>query len=102
LTNRLPGQMFGWETHTLSVNEMPLHTHQCSGASAEGTAVTPVNNVPAVNSDGVQHYTSPPSGPVMHSSMIGSTGDSQPHNNMQPSLVMNYIICCEGTFPSRS
>jgi microcystin-dependent protein len=38
----------------------------------------------------------------MNASSIGSSGGNAPHNNMQPSLAMNYVIALEGIFPSRS
>jgi microcystin-dependent protein len=37
----------------------------------------------------------------MAPSLIGTTGGGQPHGNMQPYLVMNYIIAMQGIYPAR-
>lgn len=42
------------------------------------------------------------SGTTMNPSMIGPSGGSQPHDNMQPYLAINYCIAMEGIFPSRN
>jgi len=83
LTNRLLGEMSGEESHTLAVGELPSHNHTAVVDNSGGTSDTPVNNVPAVNSEGIQHYGTAMNG-AMNAGAIGNTGGSQAHNNMQP------------------
>jgi microcystin-dependent protein len=101
LTNRLLGEMSGEESHTLAVGELPSHTHPAVVDNSAGTSDTPVNNVPAVNSEGIQHYGTAMNA-AMNAGAIGNTGGSQAHNNMQPYLGMTYLIALVGIFPARS
>lgn len=111
------GEKDGEATHTLIINEMPNHTHassitatanasmQCLNDSAstespEGAYIAsigqnqfaPTNN----NSMGITPAT------VTANLSIGISGSSQAHQNMQPYLGMNYVICLTGIFPSRN
>jgi microcystin-dependent protein len=95
------GQRAGEENHTLLSAEMPSHTHVLNASAANGTSATPSGNFPAVDNEGIQHYASTYNG-SMSSSAIASTGGSNPHNNMQPYLCVNFIIALTGIFPSRS
>ena len=101
LTSRALGEMGGEEAHTLAVGEIPSHSHPVNVDASAGTSATPVNNLPAVNSEGIQHYGSVASG-AMDAGAIGNTGGSQAHNNMQPYLAINYVIALTGIFPARS
>jgi microcystin-dependent protein len=94
------GEMGGEESHPLSVNEIPAHGHSVQGSSAVGSSNVPTSNLPAANAEGIQAFGT--SSPVtMNSSMIQSTGGSAGHENRQPYLGVNYIICVEGNFPSQ-
>lgn len=110
------GEMSGEPTHTLIITEMPSHNHVISNTA----------NLPAVSSAGNTNTPGPGNSPAklvdsrnnplnVYSSAtpdttlrlagtttIGFAGSSQPHNNMQPYLGMNYVICMEGIFPSRN
>jgi len=101
LSNYVEGQMAGEENHTLVATEMPQHTHAANVDTGNGTSATPSNNVPAVNNEGIQHYGGIVNG-TMNPAAIGTSGGSQPHNNLQPYLALNYIIALQGVFPSRS
>jgi microcystin-dependent protein len=104
------GELAGEPTHTLIITEIPAHNHATqvtvSGVSAEGNAFTPTNATWATSPNGDTIYSSSaPSSPMIASSVgvtVGNTGGSQPHNNMQPFLGMNYIICLQGIYPSRN
>jgi microcystin-dependent protein len=92
------GQLAGTETVTLTTNQMPAHTHQVVARTA-ATAGSPSGAVYGGNTDSI--YTATPSAP-MNAAMIGIGGGSQPHNNMMPYLVVNFIIALEGIYPSRN
>ncbi len=93
----------GVETVTLTVSQMPAHSHPLLGTTnlASTTAVT--NDVPAVASVvNVSAYgTDNPTTPVSPNS-VTSTGGSQPHNNFQPYLCVDFIISLFGIFPSQT
>lgn len=101
LTNRPLGSKFGNETTTLSVSNLPAHSHSLSASSAPGNSNSPVGNVPAINRDGILHYGAEPNTSMSNAS-IANTGGSQPADNMQPSLAMNYCIAIQGVYPPRS
>lgn len=101
LSNRQLGSRFGAETTTLTVNNLPSHTHGLKSSNAPGNSNSPEGNVPAVNRDGILHYGSD-ANTDMSTAGITNTGGDQPVNNMQPGLAINYCIALQGVFPSRS
>jgi microcystin-dependent protein len=94
------GQVGGAESVTLNSNQSP-HTHPVAAQSSGGNSNTPSGNLPGASTSPVQAYGSTP-GPQMNGSIVGSAGGGQSHNNIQPSLVVNYIIAITGIFPSRN
>jgi microcystin-dependent protein len=92
------GQSGGEENHTLSGNELPAHTHLLGSGGAASTT-NPATNAPAVG--GKPTYATPGTG-NMAAGIVGATGGSQPHNNLQPYLAINFVIALEGIFPPRS
>ncbi len=99
LSSYAVGQHGGEETHTLVTNEMPSHNHAANADVSNGTSPSPSNNLPAVNSEGIEHYGSTQNG-SMNANAIGATGGSQPHNNIQPYLTVTFCIATAGTYPS--
>ena len=99
-------QRGGEEGHALIVQEMPLHTHgvNCSTTMDNSAPPTsPVGGFWARENNGDAPYTPVSGGLVnMDASAVGSTGSGQPHNNIQPSLVMTCCIALAGIFPSRN
>lgn len=93
------GTSQGEAAHTLTVNEMPQHTHQVSASSKMAGAESPANNVWAELNGA---YDPPATMVSMSQSAIGLSGGSQPHNNMQPYLVLHFAIAVQGIFPSRN
>ena len=102
LTNRPLGSRSGTETVTLTVAEIPQHNHptQVAVSTSAGTEGNTngqyiANHAAAFNEDST-------SGATLGGVTNGNTGGSQSHNNMQPYLAMNYVICTQGIFPSRN
>ncbi|MCX4248096.1 phage tail protein [Paraliomyxa miuraensis] len=100
LTPRSLGQKSGEETVTLTVNQMPSHGHVVNAADTMANVRSPSNAVLAQEATGA--YQNGRTDVTMNPAMIGNSGGSQPHDNMQPYLVVNYIIALEGIFPSRN
>ena len=96
-------QTGGVESVALGVNQIPAHNHavRCEGTNA-GTQPTPAGNFFA--SAGVQLYTAAANAvPVaMRAGLVGATGGSQPHNNFQPYLCVDFIISLFGIFPTQT
>ncbi len=93
------GEAAGEENHTLNVQEMPAHTHSFSASNAAPDQGTPAGNMWASNSGA---YSSASVDTSMNPASVSSAGGSQPHTNIQPYLVLNFIIALQGIFPSRN
>ena len=94
------GQRGGEQAHTLTLSEMPAHTHQAR-ASADGPTVTPpTNNFWASNTGFTPYGTTPNT--ALSPACISNVGGGQPHENRSPFLVINYCIALQGFFPSRN
>jgi microcystin-dependent protein len=89
----------GAEEITLTVNQIPSHSHPLVAADAAGDQINPANNVPA-NSFNVTPYINDAPDNNFNAGAISLTGGSQPHTNFQPYLCVNYIISLFGIFPS--
>ncbi len=110
------GTVGGVETVTLLSAQLPVHNHLFNVSSSPATAtnvgatqnhVLAASNLysatdPSIGGPGTALYAAP--GPLAELSgeACGSTGGAQAHQNMQPSLVLNYIIALTGVFPSRN
>ncbi len=103
LTSRRVGQRGGVETVTLTEAQMPNHTHAFEGSSDPPDSRQPGNSLaaqPAGRGAGVLYGTASPVDQDPRT--VGNAGGSQAHNNLQPFLVINYIIALVGSYPSRS
>jgi microcystin-dependent protein len=94
------GQVGGAQNVTLIVSQMPLHTHQANGTTSSPSSGSPGNNLWCQNS--VNTYSDQNPGVAMAAASIGNAGGSQPHNNMSPYLVLNFVIALQGIYPSRN
>jgi len=90
----------GIETETLTVNQIPVHSHPPNTNSAGGSD-SPNGNVWGKSTTGKPYANIPAAGLVNMSAAIAQPiGGSQPHENMQPFLVICYIISLFGVFPN--
>ena len=102
LTVRDLGETGGEESVTLLSNQIPGHTHPARCTSGTGTDYGPAGDVWAADAGGNNEYGSGPIAGQMSASTVLPFGNGQPHNNLQPYLVLNYCIALQGIFPPRS
>lgn len=95
------GETGGEQTVALSVQEIPAHAHTADCNAGMGDQYLPVGNFWAMDAGGNNEYGST-GGSQMASDAITTSGGSSPHPNMQPYLVVNFIIALQGVFPARS
>jgi microcystin-dependent protein len=93
------GSSGGQTTVTLTIRHMPTHSHTIIPVDAPGISSDPSSNLLAKSAGHI--YGSNPATDLASSS-LASAGSGQPHQNMQPSLVLNFMIALQGMFPSRS
>lgn len=97
LSNYTLGQVSGTEAETLIISQMPAHTHSVKCSSDDADTAKPADNF-----FGNAPSYSTTSDTTMDAAVVGNTGGSQPHNNIQPYLTLNFVIALEGIFPSRN
>jgi microcystin-dependent protein len=88
----------GAEEITLTVSQIPGHSHPLLATSSIANDGNPQNNVLAQTGTFDGYQSSPPNAAMAPS--VGSVGGSQPHTNFQPYLCVNFIISLFGIFPS--
>lgn len=91
----------GAEEITLTVNQIPAHSHAFLGSTNSGSGSNPSGAVFGRNASAAFYTTDTSVGTVtIAPGTIGSTGGSQPHTNFQPYLCVDFIISLFGIFPS--
>lgn len=91
----------GAESVSLTTQQIPLHTHTVGTSATPGTSASPIGTVLADSGSGSAQYTQATTNLVTQPTQtLGAVGGSQPHENMQPYLAVNYIISLFGVFPS--
>jgi microcystin-dependent protein len=92
----------GSESITLSTQQIPIHSHPFTGSTSNGTSTNPGNAVLAGSLSSVQPLVQDSVTDAMAAGAIGPAGGSQPHENLQPYLCINFIISMFGVFPSQT
>jgi microcystin-dependent protein len=94
------GERGGEQAHTLSISEIPTHTHTAEGTNTNGGLIIPTGNLLA--GTGNQLYTTPTNLTALNAGTIANVGGSQAHLNMQPFLILTFCIALQGIFPSQT
>lgn len=103
LTPRTLGEQAGEPNVTVLNSEMAAHIHSLQGTDAQADLSNPTDATFGAGARGFGTFYAAQGNPVtMAPQAIGLTGGSQPHNNMQPYLGLNFIIALQGIFPPRS
>ena len=98
-TNYTLAENGGVETVTLTTQQIPVHNHSLLATDLAGTQVNPGGNLLA-NSQGPQPYLQENPDGNLNANALAPAGGSQPHENLQPFLGLNFIISLFGIFPS--
>ena len=109
------GEAAGSTSVTLNIQQLPQHTHQWQGKAAQATLVggalpTPVGTKSLAQGAAASNpvtdvniYSTDRTGlTAMNGASVSNVGGSQPHNNMMPYLVLNFVIALQGIFPSQN
>ncbi|HWY25430.1 MAG TPA: tail fiber protein, partial [Nevskia sp.] len=95
------GQQAGSETVTLTVGQIPYHSHALQAGAAPADQTTAVGTVLAQQAAG-SLYTDASPDTQLNANAVAYAGGSQPHNNIQPYLTLSFIIAMAGIFPSQT
>jgi microcystin-dependent protein len=93
------GEAAGSTSVTVNIQQLPTHMHTVLVNSTTANSANPINNFLG-NANNM--YAAPQNLTTMNPGTITSVGGSQPHNNMMPYLVLNFIIALQGIFPSQN
>ena len=104
LSPRYLGDYGGETAVTLNQGTIPSHLHVGNATTNPGNQLSPAGSVPAIPaiSRGATAYTAGAATGTLDVSALTPLGGNQPHNNMPPYLVLNFIIALQGVFPARS
>lgn len=95
------GDRGGEETHSLLWSEIPAHTHTLKASNQPANTRMPANAPVLARSVGQYAYTPPATLMSLAPAAVTTAGQSQPHNNMQPYLTVNFCIALQGVYPPR-
>ena len=94
------GELGGEQSHTLTIAEIPLHTHTWNCSNSNANIGAPTGTLQGSTTP--EYDTSTSSLVAMRANALGNVGGSQAHVNMQPYLVLNMCIALQGIFPSQT
>jgi microcystin-dependent protein len=92
------GERGGEQAHTLSISELPTHTHTINASTNTATSQTAAGNILGVVPGRI--YTDPTNLTTLSPASVTTVGGSQAHLNMQPFLTLSFCIALQGIFPS--
>lgn len=93
------GERGGEQAHTLSIAELPTHTHMAIGTSANASTPAPTGNLLGQANNA---YRTADNLVSLNASTVANVGGSQAHLNMQPFLTLSFCIALQGIFPSQN
>jgi microcystin-dependent protein len=96
-----PGERGGAESVTLDATQLPTHLHTYGVSDHRATTNDPGAPAGAYFASGPRAYAATGNA-QFDPGAVSAVGGSQPHNNMQPSLVLTAVIALQGIFPSRN
>ncbi len=99
--NYVIGEKFGVESVTVSVPQLPVHSHPMLASTDTANQITGANGVVAATPQLSIYFTAPADG-ALNANTLLPAGGSQPHENMMPFLCINFIIALFGVFPSQN
>jgi len=102
LSNYNQSQKGGSETNTITVNQIPSHSHTINAVEDDGDKSVPTGNYLAGTKSLDTEYALTGALNIMNAAMVNNTGGNQAVNNIQPYAVVRYVICVQGIFPSRN
>ncbi|SEC97283.1 Microcystin-dependent protein [Rhizobiales bacterium GAS191] len=101
------GEVGGSSNVTLLTSEMPSHSHSLNADTGNANSASPANAVyksgqyPGNPAGAVWLYTSAAPATSLSATALSTAGSSFPHNNMMPTLTLNFCIAMQGIFPAR-
>ena len=93
------GEQGGEQAHTLSISELPTHTHVFNASQSNAGLPVPTNNLFGTSNN---MYAAATNLVAVNAGTITNVGGSQAHLNMQPFLTLSFCIALQGIFPSQN
>lgn len=95
------GAMGGEANHTLTLAELPPHSHSLNATGQGSATQVPEGNLPGTVADTTPIYGNASALVPLSAVPMGVAGAGQPHSNMQPSLAINFAVVLRGIYPTR-
>lgn len=95
------GEKAGVESVTLTVNQIPIHSHPMLASGDAANTLNPGGNVLGTPLTATPFFATAPNLDLT-AQAISPVGGSQPHENLQPYLCVSFIISLFGIFPSQN